>query len=42
MVLGSNKSLKHDPKLHLLINNSLIDQVTEAKLLGVYLDNKLS
>lgn len=40
--LGSNKSLKHKPKLNLLINNIPVVQVTEAKLVSVYLDNKLS
>lgn len=42
IVFGSNYSLRREPELKVYINNILIQQVKETKLLGIILDNKLS
>ncbi len=40
MVIGTNHSLRSNPSLDLNINNVLIKQVNESKLLGAIIDNK--
>lgn len=42
LVVGTAHSLCSKPKLQLSINQTLINQVEEAKLLGIIIDNRLS
>ena len=42
IVLGTNHLLSSKPVLNIAINNTVIQQVEEVKLLGVTIDNKLS
>lgn len=42
MMLGSKYLLKEPPALNLFVGGSIIEQVAEAKLLGVIVDNRLN
>ena len=42
MVIGSNYLLRSNPELHVKINNQIITQVKEVKLLGIIIDHTLS
>ena len=42
IILGTKHSLSSKPVLDIAINNTVIQQVEELKLLGVIIDNKLS
>ena len=42
IMLGTSYTLKSKPKINLMVENTIIEQVEEAKLLGVMIDSKLS
>lgn len=42
IVFGTNRMLSDKPKLNLHVQDMLVEQVNEVKLLGIIVDNKLS
>lgn len=42
MTLGTKQAVREAPRLQILLNNQLLEQVTEIKLLGVTLDQTMS
>ena len=42
VLIGSSYMLQSKPKIQLIVENAVIEQVEEAKLLGVTIDNQLS
>ena len=41
IMLASGQKLRYNPELNIVLNGDAIEQVIEAKLLGVVIDDKL-